>query len=174
LLEALIQEFQILVTFIYSLLELWLRFIKEADHISFAQGLREPIHTQLTITKKVCKVNDIVSLMIFEFFDQLVGLKEEVSDSVALFFEHTMFHALEIGAFGKNYSIRFRDHLAERLVPVPFTLEDISIAKEKGSETLPKAFVKLSEVNIVILINHDTELEREIVSEFSHVYSSIR
>ena len=75
--------------------------------------------------------------MIFEFFDQLVGLKEEVSDSEAFFFEHTMFHALEIGAFGKNYSIRFWDHLAERLVPVPFTLENISVAKEKGPETLP-------------------------------------
>jgi hypothetical protein len=74
--------------------------------------------------------------LILEFFYQLVVLKEEVSNGKALFFEQAMFHALEIGTFGK-ISIRLRENLAEKLVPLPFTLEDISVAKEKGPESLP-------------------------------------
>jgi hypothetical protein len=46
-----------------------------------------------------------------------------------------MFHALEIGTFGK-IPIRLRDNLAEKLVLLPFTLEDISVAKEKCPESL--------------------------------------
>jgi hypothetical protein len=51
LLEALIQEFQIMIAFFDSLKEFWLRFIKEADHISIAQSLSELIVTQLSETK---------------------------------------------------------------------------------------------------------------------------